>query len=427
MDVPSISPYEMIQVEKALEIITNSLSSLPVQAVQTLESLNAVLAVDVFAPGPFPPFRASIKDGYAIGLNTKKCPLVVRTETLAGDSYSAPLQLGDAAYVTTGAPVPLGADAVVMVENCQRKDDCLFIQKWPSSGQDIREVGSDLASGQLVLPKGTFIGAAEIGLLAACCITSVPVVSRPVVGVLSTGDEVVDLTHADEVARENFGKLPVGKIVDSNRPMLLAAVREALPFCDAVDLGNVKDDYSSVKSALTNAVDQCNIVITSGGVSMGRRDIVKPVLGEIANVHFGRVIMKPGKPLTFATLSGKTDRCFVALPGNPVSCFVCFHLAVTVAARRLAGWGPKAVFNPMVEASLDSTIKLDPERPEYHRATLRWVENSGYVATSTGIQASSRLLSARSANALLLLPAQEAILPAGAKVKALVLNGTVKL
>lgn len=414
----------MVPFDQALDIIANSLSSLQPQFVSTSKSLNTILAADIYSPNPHPPFRASIKDGYAITLPplSNDHPLVVRTESLAGDLSCTSLGAGDAAYVTTGAPVPSGAHAVVMVERCRRDGDHLFVDNWPRSGQDIREIGSDMASGELVLPKGTLIGAPEVGLLACCGITSISVVPRPIIGVLSTGDEVVNLSDVEELKTKNNGQLPLGKIIDSNRPMLLAAIHEALPFCDSADLGLVKDDYDSVKSSLLKAIKQCHVVITSGGVSMGRRDVVKPVLAEIAKVHFGRVVMKPGKPLSFASLPGQTDRCFVALPGNPVSCFVCFHLAVAVAARRLAGWDARASRGSMVEVELAHAIKLDPERPEYHRAILTWVEGRGYLATSTGKQTSSRLLSARSANALLALPAQSFVLAAGTVVKAYLLN-----
>lgn len=415
----------MIPMNDALAIIANTLSPLRPQSVPTSTSLYTILANDIYSTAPHPPFRASVKDGYAITSPppTDASPLIVRSEAVAGSSSpSTPLSPGDAAYVTTGAPVPSGTHAVVMVERCRRQQDRLFIDSWPAVGQDIREIGSDLPAGEIVLRKGTYIGAAEIGLLASCGISSVLVSPRPVVGVLSTGDEIVNLSDVEELKKHSSnGQLPFGKIVDSNRPMLLAAIRESLPFCDTVDLGIVCDDDNSVNKALRDASERCNVVITSGGVSMGRRDAVKPTLAKIGTVHFGRVIMKPGKPLTYATLTGRSDRCFVALPGNPVSCFVCFHLAVSVAARRLAGWSARSSLGVKVEARLSQDIKLDAERPEYHRAILQWVDGQGYVATSTGKQASSRLLSARSANALLELPAKNATLPEGATVKAFLL------
>jgi gephyrin len=162
-----------------------------------------------------------------------------------------------------------------------------------------------------------------------------------------------------------------GKIIDSNRPMLLAAIDEALPFCIAIDLGIVKDEYEAVFSAIKDAAASCDILITSGGVSMGSRDFVKPVLAEMATIHFGRVCMKPGKPLTFATFRDDQSCCAIGLPGNPVSAFVCFHLVVAAAAKVLGGWSRDRALGTIVDVLVDHDFKLDPERPEYHRVSLR--------------------------------------------------------
>lgn len=378
--IPTSSPYPMVPMHEALHTIATSLSPLPVERVATADALHHILAADVHAPFPQPPFRASIKDGYAVHLplpdnpaDSENTPLLtVRVESHAGADATLPeLGVGDAAYVTTGAPVPPGTSAVVMVERCTRLEDGrIALQRVPSPGADVREVGADVAKGELVLQRGTLLGAAEVGLLTSCIIAAVDVVGRPRVGVLSTGDEVVDAAEAAELAARNGGVLPGARIVDSNRPMLLCAVRESLPFCEAVDLGVVRDDFDAVRDAMQKAGAVCHVVLTSGGVSMGKRDVVKPVLAEIADVKFGRVVMKPGKPLTYATARERTDRCFVAMPGNPVSCFVCFHLAVAIAARRLAGWGVEAAKGTIVEAEIAQDIRLDPERPEYHRATV---------------------------------------------------------
>jgi gephyrin len=214
-----------------------------------------------------------------------------------------------------------------------------------------------------------------------------------------------------------------GRIVDSNRPMLLAAVAESLPWCAGVDLGIVRDEYAALKAAMEGALERCDVVITSGGVSMGSRDVVKPVLEEIATVHFGRVCMKPGKPLTYATARGRNS-CVIGLPGNPVSAFVCFHLAVAAAAKTLAGWPEREALGTVVRARLDREVRLDPARPEYHRVNLAWTKD-GYVASSTGGQASSRLLSVRSAHALLALPAREGVMPAGSVCDAILLKHPV--
>lgn len=426
MDIPTKSNYDMIPMEKAIQIIASTLAPLQAEKVTTTDSLKRRLVEDVYSPLAHPPFRASVKDGYAIPHQppANREALKVRAESHAGGKEPAPLAAGTAAYVTTGAPVPEGTAAVVMVEQSRRDGENLFINPddWPAPGADIRPIGTDLEEGALVLPSGVSISAADIGLLAACAVPAVSVVKRPVIGVLSTGDEVIDFSALDPRIDLRTNPLPFGKIVDSNRPMLLSAIRESLPFCRALDLGVVSDEYDKAKETLLNALNECNIVVTSGGVSMGKRDVIKPILEEIAHVHFGRVLMKPGKPLTFATLKNQTDRCVVALPGNPVSSFVCFHLAVAVAARRLAGYSIDHAMGSVVDVRLAHSIKLDPVRPEYHRAIVSWVSPTGFVAYSTGKQASSRLISAHGANALLALPRKEGQLNEGDLVKAYLLT-----
>ncbi|KAI0563284.1 molybdopterin molybdenumtransferase MoeA [Gracilaria domingensis] len=415
---PERSRYPLLPMDQALEKISATLSALPITSVPTAHALHRLLAVDVHASRPHPPFRASVKDGYAVTI-----PLAASLRVIASShaGSNAPLRIatGTAAYVATGAPIPEGADAVVMVEHCLCEGDELTFTKQLDleQGHDIREIGCDVAAGELVLSEGTYLGAAEIGILASCCVTFVEVYDRPVIGVFSSGDEILDVNKLPE-------NMPYGSIIDCNRPMLLASVQEALPFCTPLDLGVVPDSESVVTEALREAIKKCHIVITTGGVSMGRRDFIKPVLEKIATVHFGRVLMKPGKPLTYATMS--EHRCFLALPGNPVSCFVCFHLAVAVAARKLAGWKGESVNGVQVDVTIAHDIKLDKQRPEYHRATLQSSEQTdaffvfekhiagqGYVGTSTGKQASSRLLSTRSADALLMLPKREGSLSAG--------------
>lgn len=416
----------MIPMEKAIQMIASSLAPLPAEKVATIDSLRRRLVEDVYSPLAHPPFCASVKDGYAVPHSPPEDgeALKVRAESHAGGYEPAPLAAGTAAYVTTGAPVPEGASAVVMVEQTCRDGENLIVSPgdWPAPGTDIRPIGTDLEKGALVLQSGVCISAAEVGLLAACAIPAVSVVKCPVIGVLSTGDEVVDFSTLDPQRDLRKDPLPFGKIVDSNRPMLLSAIRESLPFCSVLDLGVVSDEYDKAKETLLDALKTCNIVVTSGGVSMGKRDVIKPILAEIADVHFGRVLMKPGKPLTFATLKNQTDRCVVALPGNPVSSFVCFHLAVAVAARRLAGCSVDQAMGSVVDVRLAHSIRLDPVRPEYHRAVVNWVSPEGFVAHSTGKQASSRLLSAHGANALLALPRREGQLNEGDLVKAYLLS-----
>ncbi|XP_050223195.1 molybdopterin biosynthesis protein CNX1-like [Mercurialis annua] len=244
----------------------------------------------------------------------------------------------------------------------------------------------------------------------------------PTIAVLSTGDELVEPTTAC---------LSRGQIRDSNRAMLSAAVMQQQ--CKVVDLGIARDDNEELQRVFDKGFSAgIHILLTSGGVSMGDRDFVKPLLGKRGTVHFNKVLMKPGKPLTFAEIDSKlTEKnapekiLAFGLPGNPVSCLVCFHLFVIPAIRHLAGWGNPHLLR--LHARLHRPIKTDPVRPEFHRAIIRWMANDGsgnpgFVAESTGHQMSSRLLSMKSANALLELPAVGDVIPAGTSFPAIIIS-----
>lgn len=363
--VPRVSPYPIIPISSALSTISASLKPLPPTLTPLSESLGLILATPVLAPHPIPAFRASIKDGYALHHASPNRTLRIAGEVVAGNDSLPSFSQEEAVYVTTGAPVPDDADVVVMVEHTEPVDDHhIRVTKWPrEAGTDIRDVGFDMKIGETVLDAGVTIGPAEVGLLGSCGIRMVETIRRVVVGVFSSGDELVEVGEGVD----EQGNMKLGAVVDSNRPMLLACMNKYLPSCEAVDLGIIKDTYEAVKEGIVSAFNKCDMVVTSGGVSMGKRDVIKNVLEEIGTVHFGRVLMKPGKPLTFATVG---EKAVIGLPGNPVSAFVCFQLTVSLAAKTLAGWGDRA-HGDVVEATLQDEIKCDGQRPEYHRATIK--------------------------------------------------------
>lgn len=409
------SPYPMLAVADALEIVLAQATPLPPESVPLTNALGRVLAEDVHATGPLPPFPASIKDGYAVVAADGPGLYPVVGEATAGRLPEFTLQPGQAAYITTGAPVPQGADAVVMVEETEpQADGRVRILTQAKPGQDIRPVGVDVAAGELVLRRGEHLHAAEIGLLATVGVAQASVYSRPLVALLSTGDELVE-------PRTPLGP---GQIRDSNRYMLMAAVQAAggIPF----DLGISGDSQAHLERRIQNGLRDADVLLTSGGVSMGELDLIKPLLEASGTVHFGRIRMKPGKPLTFATaeVDGRRKLVF-GLPGNPVSSLVTFYLMAVPALRKMAGWPDPQLAR--VQAHLAQPLALDPERPEYHRATLTWAPElnngaGGWHAASTGSQASSRLLSMRTANALLELPQRDGVLPTGAVVSALLIG-----
>lgn len=400
------SPYPMVSVDEAHRLIAANLSLLPIEEMSALEAFGWVLAQDVYAPEDMPDLPKSAMDGYALIASDGIAPRRVLAELTAGNRQDIHLQPGTAARIMTGAPLPPGADAVVIVEQTHERDGLLTIDQAPSVGQYIQSVGQDIERGTLVLARGTPLGAAEIGLLATVGQTSIQVYRRPRVAVLATGDEVV----------EPDAPASPGIIRDSNRYALMAAVREAggIP----ISLGIARDDQATQRDAILAGLEQADLVLTSGGVSMGTRDLIKPILAEIGTVHFGRIAYKPGKPTTFATVNGKI---VFGLPGFPVSSLVSFEAFVRPTLRRLQGdLRPE---RPRVRVRLHEPIKPAPDRPEYQRVQIAWRDGQ-LLASSTGVQNSSRLLSLRGANGLLIVPPGESVYPAGSELEAL-LTGPV--
>ena len=403
---PRVSPFPMVEMDDAIRIVNDNSRVLEAVNVPIGESLGYYLADDVVAQDPLPPYRASIMDGYAVVAASGTGDFRVVAPIVAGDSPGVlpHVGAGEVCRITTGAPVSPGADAVVMVENTELveraaggAEGVVRILVPVTAGTNIRAVGCDIASGDVVLRRGARIGPTDVGLLASLCMRSVRVHRRPRVALLSTGTELVDVAHCESGKQQ---------IVDSNRPALLSLLREAGYEC--LDLGIVGDTEPAVEAALRQGLDSCDVLITTGGVSMGETDLVKPMLLRLGcTVEFGRIRMKPGKPTTVATLRSR-NRVVFALPGNPVSAIVTFHLLVLPSLSLFAG-APAAAARPTrVPVTLQQAVRLDP-RPEYQRAIVSVVpggEPGGVrlVASVTGGQASSRLASMRAANALLELP-----------------------
>lgn len=396
-----VSPYSLVSVEDALNIILQSVAPLPAQSMPLAQALGLVLAEDAHANAPQPPFAAATVDGFAVRVVDGRSPRRLIGRQMAGSAAHLGIAAGEAVRITTGAPVPAGADAIVMVEQADEVNDQIYLHDVVAlaAGMHIRSVGFDVQPGQTVLTAGAILGPAELGVLASLGLASVVVHRRPVVGVLSTGDELAPAGQP----------LQPGQIYDSNRVALLAAVTQAGGV--ALDLGMARDDPAGLVQRFEQALPRVDVLVASGGVSMGELDLLKPLLAQRGQVHVGRVRMKPGKPMTFATVTHNTARVPVfALPGNPVSAFVTFTLFVRPAIRRLLGHATVSL--PRLTATLGHAFTLDPERPEFHRVQLRRMDER-FVAISTGVQASSRLLSAAGANGLLLLEQGDGVLPAG--------------
>ncbi|XP_065819711.1 gephyrin b isoform X11 [Labrus bergylta] len=413
-----MSPFPLTSMDKAFITVLEMTAVLGTEIINYRDGMGRVLAQDVYAKDNLPPFPASVKDGYAVRAADGPGDRFIIGESQAGEQPTHTVMPGQVMRVTTGAPIPCGADAVVQVEDTEllrESEDVILtsglffnnkqgteelevrilVQARP--GQDIRPIGHDIKRGECVLAKGTHMGPSEIGLLATVGVTEVEVQKFPVVAVMSTGNESLQLLNPED-------DLHPGKIRDSNRSTLLATIQEhGYP---TINLGIVGDNPDDLLNALNEGISRADVIITSGGVSMGEKDYLKQVLDIDlhAQIHFGRVFMKPGLPTTFATLDMDGARKLIfALPGrNPVSAVVTCNLFVIPALRKMQG-----ILDPrptIIKARLSCDVKLDP-RPEYHRCILTWHHQEPLPwAQSTGNQVSSRLMSMRSANGLLMLP-----------------------
>ncbi|GIZ41150.1 hypothetical protein CKM354_000446500 [Cercospora kikuchii] len=435
------SPYPMLPVPEALtQIAANTPGPKVIKAPVNESLIGSVLAEDVVASESVPAFRASIVDGYAILASDHPLvpsskgvfPVVSISHAQAGKEIPK-LEMGEVARITTGAPLPPGATAVVMVEDTilrkmtddgKEEAEIEILTDAIKPGENVREPGSDVKAGATILRKGKAITAigGEFGLLASVGTREVSIYTRPVVGVLSTGDEIIP----HDTPRE----LRLGEVRDTNRPTLLTAIRGQ--GYEAIDLGIASDQPGSLEESLRLAMRKCEVIITSGGVSMGELDLLKPTIERQlgGTIHFGRVSMKPGKPTTFATVPFKSNsgedetKVIFSLPGNPASAVVTFHLFVLPALHKMSGISPVGL--PTVMVSLEQDVRPDPKRAEYHRVVVRARKADGQLwATSTGFQRSSAIGSFKGANALLCLPMRKEALRKGEKCEALLMGRIV--
>lgn len=448
------SPFPMLSVSNALDLIKTHTPAPAVTTAKVSPSLvGSVLAADVCANENVPAFRASIVDGYAVvvpeGGDMRGSFPVVSVSHAAPGEESMQLQIGEVARITTGAPLPKGATSVIMVEDTILKEIASdgkeekiieILAMDVKEGENIREVGSDVKMGSVILHRGDTITAVggELGLLASVGVSEVQVYRKPIIGVLSTGDELVE------------SDMPVplryGQVRDTNRPTLLTAARSA--GFEALDLGIAIDKSDALETTIRDALRQVDVLVTTGGVSMGELDLLKPTIERSlgGTIHFGRVSMKPGKPTTFATVpvkdilgpasSARHERCIFSLPGNPASALVTFYLFVLPSLHYASGVRPAGCTR--VPVFLAHDFPLDPVRTEYHRAIVTFEANpesslnGSMVATSTGGQRSSTVGSMKSANALLEMPPEmevegsndrKKVLKRGTRVMALLVAG----
>ncbi|MBO0693308.1 MAG: molybdopterin molybdotransferase MoeA [Acidimicrobiaceae bacterium] len=379
------------------------------------EALGRVLAETVTARDDIPPFANTAMDGYAVhaadlaGASPEHPARLRVVGTLAaGAAFEGTVGQGEALRIMTGAPFPNGADAVAIVETTTTDGDTVLISAPVEQGAQIRAAGGDVVAGQEVFPAGTVLGPGHLGVLASVGRLEVSVVPAPVVGVLSTGDELVE------------GDVPLrpGQIRESNRHALLGLLRR--DGYVGVDLGIAPDDAEVIRARILDGVGSCDAVLTSGGVSMGDFDLVKKVLDEIGEMDWMQVAIRPARPFAFGTVG--TTPVF-GLPGNPVSSMVSYELLARPALRRLAGHADGALRRRSVPAVVDDdSCNPRPDgRTVYVRVKASVEADGRWHVRSAGSQGSHQLTAMAHADALAVVPDRQGV-PAGGTVQILVLD-----
>ena len=394
----------MIAVEAVREVVLAACRPLAPRAVPLAEALGCVTAAPVVAAHDVPSFPNSAMDGFALrAADTAGAPVTLEVvgTAPAGSAPGVTVGPGQAVRIMTGAVVPEGADAIVMVERTSIPGDGkVLIEVTAHTGDHVRLPGEDIRTGQVLFEAGTELGPGHIGVLASVGAETVEVIPRARVGVLSTGDELVS----------GGGHIRPGQIRDSNRPMLLALVAQAgfVP----VDLGTAPDDEAAITAAIERGVAECDALLTSGGVSVGDFDYVKVVLDRLGDMHWWQVAVKPAKPLAFGTV-GRIP--VFGHPGNPVSALVSFELFARPALRHMTGH--RELLRPEQPAVADEPLRRRPDGKLHLVRVVATADDSGRLhVRSSGGQGSHLLRSMALANALALLPDGDGV-EAGGTVK----------
>ncbi|MBC7804764.1 MAG: molybdopterin molybdotransferase MoeA [Akkermansiaceae bacterium] len=392
----------MLTYDEALQRVLAQTDPLPAEIVPVADAYGRALTESIVAAENLPPFDNSAVDGFAVGDATYQGGYVrdYAGTVLAGQIPSRDLGSGAAVYVATGAMLPVGTSGIVMVEDTVEGEPAIH---GPAFARFIRRAGSDVEKGETVLRAGDVVDAGAVGLLSSLGVTRVSCHSRPRVGILSTGDELVPVTTR---------VLPPAMIRDSNSHAIEAAALAAGGV--VIQRLHAPDDKDAIRNALLS-LSGCAVVITSGGVSVGDADFVKGIVEEIGSLDFWRIAIKPGKPLAFGRVG---NALFFGLPGNPVSSLVTFELFVRPVLRRLAGH--RETSRPHITATLAEPLPHEPGRREFVRARLEYRDGEAF-ATTTGSQGSHRVSSLVGANALLIAHEDHGDYEVGERLPALLL------
>jgi molybdopterin molybdotransferase len=386
------------------------------------DAFGHVLAADVVAPVSLPPWDNSSMDGYAVRSSDvagarAESPVALRVVATiaAGGSADRRVGPGEAIRIMTGAPLPAGADTVIRIEDTDGGTEHVSVRNARDVGRNVRPRGEDLARGTVAVAAGSHIGPAQLGVLASVGAAEVEVYRRPRVGILSSGDELVDVDRFDEV-------LAGRRIVASNSYTLWGLVHAAGG--EPVDLGLVGDDPSAIRSRLEAGLLSCDVLLTSGGVSVGAFDFTRDVVTSLgAELRLWRVRMRPGAPIGFGILGGKP---WLGLPGNPVSAMVTFELFARPALRRMAGH--RLLFRDPVTVRINEPITLAAPLMHFMRCVVSPGADGGVpTARLTGPQGSGLLTSMERANALVVVPEDRVRVEAGELLRAIVLTDEARM
>lgn len=397
-DVPGLLPVEtaLAYMQSLLEPVTET------EQVDLMSAKNRVLSAPLISSVNVPPADNSAMDGYALkalDLNQGTALQLVGT-SLAGQPFTGTLTSGQCVRIMTGAVIPGGADCVVMQEKTRPQGQDIFFDCTSTSGENIRYTGEDILRGSEVIPAGTQLTAAHLSLIASIGIDSCQVTRKIKVALLATGNELTSPGQS----------LKPGGIYESNRYALKALLENA--GADVLDLGIVEDTPAAIKKALEKANQTCDLVLTSGGVSVGDADFVKQVLEEIGEINFWKVAIKPGKPFAFGKLS---KAWFCGLPGNPVSSYVTFENLVLPLIEQLSGKLGKP--RPYFYATNSEVLKKRPGRADYQRGIYYRDEIGTLLVKPNGKQGSGIMSSIANANCYIILEKDSDDVPAGSQVK----------
>jgi molybdenum cofactor synthesis domain-containing protein len=388
----------MIPLHEAQKTVLAGCAPLTPQQVAYTEMTGRVLDQDVVAVEDVPPFRNTAVDGYAVrALDAEQVPaeLVVVDTLAAGAEPKIAVNAGEAIRIMTGAPMPNGADAVVMVEDTERVGEThVRISRGAKVRDGVRDAGSDVRTGETVFVRGTVLNAAGIGVLASVNARTVRAFPRARVALLSTGDELV----------VDGSPLRIGQIRESNLTMLHSMI--AATGCEVINLGVVRDDEAELERVLREVIERCDAIVTSGGVSMGDFDVVKAVLSKIATMQWMQMAIKPAKPFAFGQLKSSDGRTIpiFGLPGNPVSSLISYELLARPALRKMMGH-TENLMRPAIRAVLDSPLKRKQDgKIHFMRVFGEFAEDGRLHVRDSGPQGSHQLASTAMANGLAYVP-----------------------